>query len=150
MAGRERQYRQHVPDLLRDDAGDKKIYFVWRVSGFSGWRRKMSGAEMVCVMALAGRGFDLNPPKMGDATLGGIQNKVVGLGVSIRLGHAEAQGHGFVEESDFNEFSATLGATGRALKIRSKGVIVVFSHGSAEARRERRVSSPCELMGFGV
>ena len=97
-------------------------------------------------MALAGRRFDLNPPEMRDATLGGIQNKVVGLGVSIGLGHAETQGHGFVKKSDFDEFSTTLGATGRALKIGGEGVIVVFSHGSAEARRELRVSSPCELM----
>ena len=50
-------------------------------------------------------GFDLNAPEIA---VSGVEEKVVALAVSPRLGDAEAQAGGFGEEGGLGGFSATL------------------------------------------
>ena len=65
----------------------------------------------VAAVALVFGGADLHAPE----AVAGVEDEVVAVAVSPGLGDAEAEGDGFVHESQFGEFSATLGGLGVAL-----------------------------------
>jgi hypothetical protein len=100
FAGSEGVDGNHVPQIFRDDPGDEEVDFVASVSGFPS-----GGFDAIARLGVALGGFDLNAPEIA---VSGVEEKVVTLAVSPRLGDAEAQAGGFSEEGGLGGFSATL------------------------------------------
>src|SRR5437870_9648946 len=89
-----------VPQIFGDDPGDEEIDFVASVGGLPS-----GGFDAIARLGVALGGFDLNAPEIA---VSGVEEKVVALAVSPRLGDAEAQAGGFGEKSGLGGFSATL------------------------------------------
>ena len=89
-----------VPQIFGDDPGDEEIDFVASVGGLPS-----GGFDAIARLGVALGGFDLNAPEIA---VSGVEEKVVALAVSPRLGDAEAQSGGFGEKGGLGGFSATL------------------------------------------
>ncbi len=61
--------------------------------------------ETVSVLAIAVCGLDLNTPTIAAR----IEDEVIAVALSPRLGYAEAETGGFVEESGFSQLATALG-----------------------------------------
>src|SRR2546427_1795033 len=100
FAGGESVDGDDVPQIFRDDPGDEEIDFVASVGG-----PPSGGLDAIARLGVALGGFDLNAPEVA---VSGVEEKVVALAVSPRLGDAEAQAGGFGEEGGLGGFSPTL------------------------------------------
>lgn len=92
----------HVPDIVGDDVADNEIDVTARVPIFAD---VAAGMEGVSVERAAMCGFDLHAP----AAAVDLDDEVVAVALSPRLGDAEAERGGFVEESGFGDLTATFG-----------------------------------------
>ena len=92
---------EYVPNVVENDVGDEEVNFF---AGIDVGLRVAEDVESVSMLAVAEGGFDLHPPGVRAV----LENKVVAVAVAPRLGDAEAEGGGFVEEGRFGKFSPTL------------------------------------------
>jgi hypothetical protein len=95
---------EHVPDIERNDVGDEEVDVFGAVDG-SSFADGVGGAGFVGAGAEAIGGFDLD----AEAAAPVVEDEVVALGVSSRLGDAEAELAGFVEKSSFGALSGAFG-----------------------------------------
>jgi hypothetical protein len=100
FAGGEGVDGDDVPQIFGDDPGDEEVDLVASVGGLPS-----GGFDAVARLGVALGGFDLNAPEIA---VSGVEEEVVALAVSPRLGDAESQAGGFSEEGGLGGFSATL------------------------------------------
>jgi hypothetical protein len=91
-----------VPDIVRDDVADDEVNVAGSVSLGP---HIAAGVKSVSIDGTAVGGLDLNAP---DAA-GAINDEIVTVTLTPRLGDAESQRRGLVEECGFGDLSSTLG-----------------------------------------
>jgi len=135
FAGREGLDGEHVPDIERDDVGDKNVNVVGGVNHLALPVDGVDGLDVVTAGAHDFGALELDAPK---ATAGGvaagvvivrivivtvvamrivvmrikavrIENEVVALAIAPGFGNAKAQGGGLEQEGGLGEFSFALG-----------------------------------------
>lgn len=87
----------YVPDVDRDEVGDKHIDFLGCVERFL--VVAASCMQIVVTAVVAASGFDLDTPQ----ALAGVEDEVIAFAVAPWFGDSETKGGGFVEESEFGE-----------------------------------------------
>jgi hypothetical protein len=91
-----------VPDIVRNDVADDEVNVAGSVSLGP---HIAAGVKSVSIDGTAVGGLDLNAP---DAA-GAINDEIVTVTLTPRLGDAESQRRGLVEECGFGDLSSTLG-----------------------------------------
>jgi hypothetical protein len=129
---------EDVPEVERDDVGDEEIDVAGGIDG-AGFTDGVGGAGFVGVGAEGVGGLDLD----AEEAVAVVEDEIVTLAVAPRFGNAESEGTGFVEESSFAAFAATLGVfaagaggLGTAGLGRRAGWIFPF-HDAGSLKREK-------------
>jgi hypothetical protein len=96
--------RDDVPDIFRDDVGDKEIDFGGGVGDAAG----SGGFDSVAMLGVSGGRFDLD----AEESVAVVDDGVVAFAVSPREADGESEMSGAGEEGGFGGFSATLAGGG--------------------------------------
>jgi len=96
---------EDVPDVEGENLGGEEVDVGGGVDDFAFTVDAVDGLDVVAAGAEDFGAFDLHTP---DASAG-VEDEVVTLAVSPRLGQVEAEGFGFEQEGSFGEFSGALG-----------------------------------------
>jgi len=95
---------QDVPRVHGEDVGDQDVDVVGGVSDFAFAVDAVDGLDVVAAGTEDFGAFELHAPEAG----AGVEDEVVALAVSPRLGDEEAEGVGLEHEGGFGEFSGAL------------------------------------------
>lgn len=87
-----------VPQVLGDDVGDQEIDLVESVGAM-----RAAALHPVTAFGVTLGGFHLH----ADESAAGVEDEIVALAVSPRLGHGEAEAGGFGEKNGLGDFTIT-------------------------------------------